>query len=454
MVVADDLDTHELGCYGGRNVATPHLDKLAAEGMLFKRMYTPQAMCAPTRAALYTGLHPMHSGVVRNHASTKKEVKSVVQYLSDLGYRVGIAGKTHVYPASVYPFEYVEGFPKGSMRKAEDETYDLKGIRSFMTRDPEQPFCLFVCSSMPHAPYVVGDASKFDPARLILQPHWVDTPETRREFRDYLAEVAALDQQVGDVLQVLEEARLTEKTLALFSGEQGSGFPGAKWSCYNAGVRSGFIARLPGKIKGAAQTEALVMCEDLVPTLIELAGGQPPPELDGRSFLGVLLGRDSRLRDYAYGMCNMLSDGRPYPSRFIVSPNYKLIANFTPEKPYTNPHALHEPWRSWLLLSKKDQAARKLVDRLIRRPAVQMFDLQKDPWELENVAERPELAQTKQELEVQLQDWMKEQADPGAELDNMTEEQMRQLWPGRRAAAEKIRRTEKMVDKLIKLQSE
>jgi arylsulfatase A-like enzyme len=109
VIVADDLDTYELSCYGGRNLVTPNIDRLAAEGTRFTHMFSPQAMCVPTRAALYTGLHPFRNGSVRNQMRSNDGVQSIVHHLAALGYRVGIAGKVHVIPQKVYPFGYVEG---------------------------------------------------------------------------------------------------------------------------------------------------------------------------------------------------------------------------------------------------------------------------------------------------------------------------------------------------------
>ena len=436
VIVADDLDTYELSCYGGRNLVTPNIDRLAAEGTLFTHMFSPQAMCVPTRAALYTGLHPFRNGSVRNQMRSNDGVQSIVHHLTALGYRVGIAGKVHVIPQKVYPFEYVEGFPKGSMRKAEDETYDTAGVRAFMLRDATQPFCLFICSALPHAAYVVGDASQFDADSLVMPPHWVDTPKLRDEFRHYVAEIDALDHQVGDVLKLVDECKLADSTLTVFSGEQGSAFPGAKWTCYGAGVRSGFIVRLPGTVKAGVRTEAIAMCEDLVPTLIELASGSVAEKhLDGRSLVGVLTGATHKHRDDAFGMCNMLPDGKPYASRTIVNHDYRLILNLTSADEYTSPvvNPNGGVWRTWLQASETDAQARTLVDRLVRRPAVQMYDLRNDPWELENVADRADLQAIRKEMEARLAAWMNDQGDPGAAVESMTREEMYQLWPGMRA---------------------
>ncbi|MBM4019842.1 MAG: heparan N-sulfatase, partial [Planctomycetes bacterium] len=203
LIIADDLAACELGCYGGKNVRTPNIDKLAREGLRFTHAFASTSMCVPVRASLYTGLYPVRNTVTRNHVAARPGIKSVVHYLQALGYRVGLTGKVHAQPQSVFPFETVPGFEPNCTAQAADYTVD--GIRAFMSRDPSQPFCLMVCSVLPHAPWTVGDESRFPADKLVLPPHWIDTPETRRAFAKYCAEVEALDRQVADVLRALDD---------------------------------------------------------------------------------------------------------------------------------------------------------------------------------------------------------------------------------------------------------
>jgi len=419
IVMADDLATYELGCYGGKNVATPSIDKLAGQGMRFTRMFASEAMCVPIRSSLYTGLFPARHGACRNHAAAKPGTKSVPHYLEPLRYRVGLTGKVHVKPREVFPFEGVPGFEPNCTAPAADYTQD--GIRKFMTRDPQQAFCLFVCSTLPHAPWTVGDASKFPPDKLALPPVWADTPKVRQAFSHYCAEVDALDKQVGDVVKTLEEAGLKDNTVVLFLGEQGAQFPGAKWTLFDPGVRSAMIARWPGRIKPGAVSDAIVQYEDVLPTLIELAGGPAEKGLDGRSFVGVLTGGKTELREYAFGIHNNVPEGRPYPIRSIRSKKYSLILNLTPEKEYHEKHVMdidrEDYWKSWVEGAKKDPKAAAMLNRFLKRPPVELYDVEKDPWELENRADRPDLAAVRRELEDQLRAWMKQQDDPGAALD-------------------------------------
>ena len=424
IIMADDLASYELGCYGGKNVATPHIDRLAAEGLRFTHAFASEAMCVPIRSSLYTGLYPARHGACRNHAASKPDTRSVPHYLRPLGYRVGLAGKVHVRPKEVYPFDAVPGFEPNCT--APTANYTLDGIRDFMTRGPGQPFCLFVCSTLPHAPWTVGDASKFPPEKLLLPPIWMDTPKTRQAFAKYCAEVAALDTQVGDVVRTMEEAGLKDKTVLIFLGEQGAQFPAAKWTLFAPGVSSAAIVRWPGRTRAGAVTDAIVQYEDVLPTLIDLAGGPAEKGLDGLSFAAVLTGERTEFREFAFGIHNNWPEGRPYPIRSIRSKKYKLILNLMPENDYHEKHIMdidrEDYWKSWVETAARDPRAAGPLRRFLKRPAVELYDVEKDPWELENLAGRPDLAPVRRDLEDRLRAWMQQQGDPGAALDVETAE--------------------------------
>lgn len=419
IFIADDLARNELGCYGGQNVKTPNIDRFAAEGVKFTGMVSSTTMCSPTRASIYTGLYPVSNGVYKNHGATKPEVKSVVHYLEDLGYRVGLTGKTHFKPKSVYPFEIVDGFEPNCVRTTAD--YTTEGIVEFMGRQGDEPFCLFVCSTHPHAPWTVGDPSKFDPDKLILPPHMVDNAETRSAFTRYLAEIEALDQEFGDVLKSLNGLGKEDETLVMFCGEQGPQFPGGKWTGWDYGQKSGFIVRTPeGYSKGQA-TDAIVQYEDVLPTLISYAGGKVPAGLDGESFLSVLEGKKTKHRKWAYGMHNNVPEGTPYPIRTIRNDEYKLILNLLPEASYYEKHLMGKGrenyWQSWVRDAKVDKEAKYWVDRYLTRPEVELYNTVEDPWELNNLANEKKMQPIIRKMKKELFAWMKEEGDPGKVLD-------------------------------------
>jgi arylsulfatase A-like enzyme len=299
--------------------------------------------------------------------------------------------------------------------------YTLDGIRQFMTQNPQQPFCLFVCSTLPHAPWTVGDAAHFPPAKLVLPPIWPDTPELRAAFSKYCAEVEALDQQVGAVLKALEESGAAPNTLVIFGGEQGAQFPGEKWTLFAPGVNSALLARWPGRIKAGTVSDALMHYEDVLPTLIAAAGGTPPAEIDGRSFLPVLTGEKSAHRDFIFGIHNNVPEGRPYPIRSIRSRDYKLILNLASQQPYHEKHVMdidrENYWKATAAAAARDPAVARPLDRYLKRPPVELYAVNKDPWELENLADCPDLATIRRELEEKLRTWMRKQGDAGAVLD-------------------------------------
>lgn len=419
IILADDLGSNELSCYGGQNLVTPHIDRIASEGIQFTNNYASCAMSVPLRASLYTGLYPVHHGSYQNHKTSYSNLRSVTHYLSEAGYRVGRAGKQHTKPREVFDFEEVPGFETICVSPTAEYTTD--GIKEFTTRD-NRPFCLFVCSIHPHAPWTWGDPEEFDEKKIVLPPNCIDSPQTREAFRRYLAEIRALDNEVGSVLEVLEANGQMNETLVMFLGEQGPKFPFAKWTCWQYGTHSAMVARYPEAIKAQSVTDALVQYEDVLPTLIELAGGKTPEGIDGRSFLPVLFGEKKEHREWAYSLHNNIPEGRPYPVRSIQDKRYKLILNLTPDEPFflrhvMGPKSKDAVWTSWVQKATEDEQARFLVDRYLNRPAVEFYDLKKDPWELKNIATERKHARRMARMKTELERWMTEQGDTGAELD-------------------------------------
>ncbi len=417
FILADDVTYNDLGCFGGKNVKTPNIDQLARDGLQFTHTYCAMSMCAPFRAELYTGLLPLRNGVAWNHSIAKLGTKSICHYLRERNYRVGLAGKKHVSPASVFPFDQVRGFPAGP------------GVRDFITRDRKQPFCLFACSSNAHPPWRSGDPSRVDRETMTLPPVIHDNPITRKTFAAYLTEVAALDDEVGAILGLLAKTGQADNTLVMFSSEQGWDFAFGKWTNWDIGVRSALIARWPGHTTPATKTDALVQIADIVPTLIAVAGGDPAPhKLDGISFLSVLRGKADEHRRYVYGLHNNVPEGRPYPIRSIRDREFHYLANLKHQESYHEKHlmtaglAKRYDLQWWQALSdaakQGDASAKKLFDKFHHRPAEELYRVDADPWEMHNLAGKPEHAQAKQRLRKELDRWMAEQHDTGIAMDD------------------------------------
>ena len=402
----------DAGALGNPAIHTPNLDRLAAAGSTFTHMFTATAMCSPTRHMLYNGLYPVRSGAYPNHARAYEGTRSVAHYLGSLGYRVGLAGKLHIGPESVYPFE----------RISNNLDYDL--IEEFISRDPGQPFALVVASMEPHLPWNRGDPSRYDAASLTLLPYFVDTPETREALTRYYAEITFMDDQLGRVLNLLDRHGQDENTLTLFYTEQGMGAPFAKWTLYDAGVRGSLVARWTGRIPAGQTSAALLQVNDLLPTWIEVAGGQPAPEIEGESMLDVLLNARSEHRDVVYGIqtsVGIVSNLEPYPIRSIRNDRYKLIWNLAPENRFTNIVSEDNNggfFESWRDRAATDAHARALVERYQHRPEFEFYDLQADPNELINLADLPEHEERIGALRTLLEAWMEDQGDEGLATEN------------------------------------
>lgn len=428
IIMADDLDSRQLSCYGGENIQTKNIDALADQGVKFNSIIASEAMCVPTRASLFTGLYPLKHGAYQNHKPVYNHLKSVVHYLNDAGYRVGLTGKNHVTkPVSVFPFDHVPGFQPNCVAKTDD--YTLDSVKQYIQQ--QDPFCLFVMSINPHAPWTVGDPSEFDPAQLKLPAHWVDTELTRKQFCSYLAEVRRLDNQVGDIMKLLKETGQEDNTILIFLGEQGPQFPGGKWNLYDNGQKSSMIVRWPGKVKAHTETNAIVQYEDITPTLIDIAGGKPVVGLDGYSFKSVLEGQKDNHRAFAFGIHNNIPEGPAYPIRSVRDHQYKLIRNLTPDSTYYIKYMMNTQrddlaWTTWVQKAEEDSQAQKLVNRIAHRPAYELYDIVQDPYELNNLAAQPKYQTLVKKYAQQLQNWMAQQGDQGAALDIPIKRQKKQ----------------------------
>ena len=427
IIMADDCTYNDLSIYGGANARTlPNIERLASAGLVFNRAYLSEAICQPCRAELYSGQFPLRNGCGWNHSASRPTTTSMPMHLGEIGYRVGLAGKVHVAPAKAFPFEKVDGFDRNCVRNP-TQAHELRGVREFFTREKGQPFCLVIALVEPHVPWVMGDAAEYPPKKISLPPNLADTPRTREDYSRYLAEISYMDSQVGEILAALDASGLSGGTLVLFTSEQGSQFPGCKWTNWDTGLHTALVARWPGRIAAGTRTDAMVQYADVLPTLLEAGGGDPTANVfDGSSFLAVLLGKKSDHRQYAYGIHNNIPEGPAYPIRSVFDGQYRYIRNLASEEIYIEKHlmgvqgdgALNNPyWGTWVGEAWDNPQIYKLVKRYVRRPGEQLYDTANDPYELTNIAEVRERADLKAELSAELDRWMKSQGDPGIPED-------------------------------------
>ena len=407
LMIADDFTHRDVGCYGGQ-AYTPTIDSLAKDGLKFTRCFQAAPMCSPTRHSLYTGMYPIKTGAYPNHTFVSRpNTISMAQRLQAGGYRVALSGKRHIGPEDVLPFEYLPDPLNGKNHRA--------FLRSALAA--QQPFCLVLASHNPHSPWTEGDRSRYDAARLRLPPGWADTPETREDFRNYLAECTVLDGEVADALAMLAETGTEKNTLVIFLSEQGTSLPRAKWNLYDRGIQSACLVRWPGQVAAGATTAAMIEYVDILPTLLAVAGLARTSDLDGRSFLPVLQGQTADHKEFVFAQytnrgVNNGSDH--YGIRSVRSAQYKYIWNFTPRDPYANASLQSATYKSWVRAAAAgDVTARTAITRLLQRPEVEFYDVVADPEEMSNLAADPSLARERARHREQLDGWMLAQGDRG-----------------------------------------
>ena len=430
MIFTDDTPQRDHGCYGNPHVRTPNIDRLAGEGMVFDNAYTPAPMCGPSRACLYTGLYPVRNGAHPNHASVKPNTKSMAHYMKAVGYRVIILGKQHIRPAEYFPFEEYD-VRLGLDGPGED-------IRRILADPGDKPLCILMNHFETHWPFSHKGGIKTDPAKVEVPPYLVDTPETRSLRAKYYSEIELVDRSVGRVLDLLKERNMEESTLTIYASDHGSHWPHEKWNLYDAGIKIPFIARWPGQIKPGSRTDALISLVDIIPTFIDVAGGDPEPvvagcggePLDGRSFLPVMLGKKTDHHDAVFGVMTYgVITG--YPMRAVRTRDYKYIWNIDSHFAYPDYWETNLPatqvewgvWKSWVRKSGTDPAAAKVVHKNLYRPPDELYDLRKDPHEMNNLAADPSRAELLEEMRQRLRGWMKEQGDAGDSAYHMEADQ-------------------------------
>ena len=416
VFLADDYSFLDSEPEGARDVSTPNLSKLTAEGMTFSHAFVASPSCAPSRAALLTGLMPARNGAEVNHAKPRAEIKKLPAYLQELGYEVVAFGKvSHYRHTADYRFDHFSN----------DTFHDPGGIPAAIKwlkeRKSAKPLCIFVGSNWPHVPWP-QPALNADLSKAELPPSQADTPETRRARIAYAAAVKLMDEELGEIMQAARET-LGTNLATLMTSDHGAQFPFGKWNCYDAGIRVPLVVSWPGVVAPASRVDAMVSWVDILPTLVDMAGGKPPADntIDGRSFLTVLRGQTKDLRDRIYTTHSADGKMNNYPMRSIRTQDWKLILNLTPAATYTT-HIDLAPtgkppgywggfWKTWEKAALTDPAIAAKVTRYHHRPAVELYDLANDPFELNNLAQSPDQAERVKTLFTDLNAWRQQQGE-------------------------------------------
>ena len=411
VFLSDDHSLRDSSVYGATDVRTLHMQRLSAAGMTFNQTFVASPSCAPSRAAFLTGLMPARNGAEPNHSRPRPGIKMLPAYLRAQGYEVVAFGKVaHYGHAKNYGFDLVrhDGF--------HDDECVPAALKYLNTRTSKKPLAFFVGTNWPHVPWPRGSEG-YDPATSKLPPTLFDTPQTRQARARYYAAVTRFDTELGQVYDAAR-ARLGPNTFFLHSSDHGAQWPFAKWNLYDAGIQVPLIVSWPGVIKAGTRTNAMVSWVDILPTLIEVAGGKPPRELDGRSFLPVLRDPQRKHRDRIYTTHSGDGTMNVYPMRSVRTARWKYILNLHPEFAYRthiDRNAGAEPghyWQTWQTAATTDaRAAATILQRYHQRPAEELYDLDADPHEQHNLAAQPVHAELKRSLRRELEAWLDAQGD-------------------------------------------
>ena len=432
FLLSDDHSYPFLSCYGDPNVKTPVLDQLASGGMKFHRFFTAAPQCVPSRAAMMTGRSPVAARITRFSSPLARDEITFPELLKrDAGYYVGVCGRNyHLDGSGRRGGAAVAELLEKHGLKTFGQRFDYVRIGSdsqaagqaaeFLDRKPEdQPFFLWVNFSDPHHGWDAPAEFRPDPAALKLPAHWPDLPGVREQLADYCAEVNRLDRSVKSVLDLLEERGLAGRTIVIFAGDNGAALPHGKGSLYDPGSNVPLLIRWPGVVDPGGESRALLSGEDLAPTLLAAAGVAVPARMTGESFLPLLKGEAHTPRKHIFVERGPHGSGAAVSvdmgsnvydlSRAVRGDRYKLIYNCTPWIPYSPvDSAGGAAWRQMTAAN----AAGKLSDRLratyfsAPRQVYELYDLESDPSELDNLSGRPEVAAVERELRVALAEKM------------------------------------------------
>ena len=419
LIVSED-NGPELGCYGDPYVKTPVLDGLAKRGVRFEHAYVPQAGCSQSRAALLTGLYPHQNGQIGlatwKFRMYREDTPNLIRQLKKAGYRTGILGKLHINPATAFPFD---------MQKISSANFSRKNLGNYAKeaaaffQAAETPFFLSVNYPDAHRPFIAQTGKL--PVRPLtgddvkpLAYFGLDTPQLRSDTANYYNCMSRLDSLIGDLLVTLQESGKANNTLVIYLGDHGADLLRGKRTSYEGGVRIPLIVHWPGKTKPGHVARELVSTLDLLPTLLTVAGAEPIKNLPGISLSPLLQGERPAWRPYLFTEYHTHSGHNFYPQRTVRDARYKLVQNLQPGQ--ENPGYNFTLNRFFAELPAVIETAPALVRnsyQRMKRPAeFELYDLQQDPYEFNDLVSVAGHTAIRENLKQQLARWRKETDDP------------------------------------------
>ncbi len=439
VIFADDMG-YDMASVGTPGIATPNLDKMVVGGTLFTNGYAAQAVCSPSRGALMTGMYPNCNGIDRltlnspitgfpfpNNTpkpfnaplpSLRADVPTLIEQLRDNGYYSATTQKTHVQPIWRFPFD------KGFNYHRDPAEYN-KLIDEVKTEAGAKPFFIMANISPPHRPFLQhlqamklmdgqGKPKNIDAAKIFVPPYLPDTPAMRADLAEYYANVELVDDCVGGLMAGLKRNNLLDSTLIIFSSDHGFGYHRAKVSAYPAGLHVPIIVQGLGVAAGL-RSPAPASLVDVMPTMLQALNLPIRANVQGASWWPVLSKKSATIpnRRTVLGLTN-----QHYIGRMVSDGHYYYIHNYTQPKgtwqkpPMNNDLYEEKPWGNHSFQATIDaknkfpkdyEYLRELVEGDL--PTEELYDIQQDPWGVNNLINKPELAGTLKNLRAEMNAW-------------------------------------------------
>ncbi len=433
LITADDMNWDAVGAYGCPVAGTtPNIDRLAAEGVRFAYAHVTIAVCQPSRSVIMTGRYPHRSGGEGFFHLRRPGIPVLPTLLREAGYRVGILGKvTHSTPYADFEWDMTYDMPdlgmgrNPSIYREHTEVFVRQAVTS------HKPFFLMVNSHDPHRPFYGNDKAEwyqegerpaamppsrtFGPEDVTTPGFLVDLPEIRLEIAEYYNSVRRCDDTVGAVLDVLRQNGVEDDTVVVFLSDNGMAFPFAKTNCYLHSTRTPWIVRWPGvATPGSVDTEHFVSGIDLMPTLLDAAGVDPPSGMDGFSALPLLRGEKQNGRDLVFTQFHQTAGRRNYPMRCVQSKRYGYIFNPWSDgrRVFRNESQSGRTMAAMRAAAEDSECIAARVRLFLYRVPEELYDFQDDPDALHNLIDEPHCASELQSLRSELSRWMEATSDP------------------------------------------
>ena len=415
MIHPHNLGQH-LGCYGW-DVETPNVDAIAEAGVRFENNFCTASHCSPARGSLWTGNYPHRNGLVGlAHLGWElhDDERTLVMDLNDAGYDTRLFGLQHISSdPSRAGFRHVDGSThEFSVDEPAAEVAD--SVESFLrgVDADDRPFFASVGFSEVHREPLVERCldcgwtfdlpgyDSDDPEDVTPLPYLPDRPGIREDLSHFNGMVRAVDEAVGRIDDALSAAGLEDDTILIFTTDHGIGFPRSMGTCYDPGVETALVMRWPARFDAGAVRDELLSAVDFRPTMLELLGEDPPTDVDGRSFAPLLTGGDYDRRERVF--LEFTWHSKYNPVRAVRTERYKYVRNFGDLPLVYIPAPLFS-----------SEAGKEVRDECYgsQRPEEELYDLEADPHELENVADDPAHADALSTLREAVSEWMESTDD-------------------------------------------